>query len=250
MQHIQIGLDGVVNPNKINLGNKYENNDEQLAFELPSEYNDYKKYLVGVIKRQDEPNLSVVLPINGDTFNVSSGLTWHDGTWYLYVMCREHDLDLSQERVDLSAKNGEHVFISNGFIGIVNKSYIDQENVQNAPLDSNLQIVYDDLLLLKKQLEDMMQGGVGGDGLVVPWDKVSGKPKTFPPDVHTHTKTQISDMPTSLSDFSNDVGYLTDVPQDYVAETKAELDKKPNVSDFAEMSNNDILAIANKILFA
>ena len=32
----------------------------------------------------------------------------------------------------------------------------------------------------------------------VPWTGVTGKPSTFPPSVHTHTKAQITDFPTSL----------------------------------------------------
>lgn len=32
----------------------------------------------------------------------------------------------------------------------------------------------------------------------VSWDGISGKPSTFPPSTHTHTKSQISDFPTSL----------------------------------------------------
>lgn len=386
MQIVQIGLDGVVTPNRLNIGNKYENNDEKLILDLPQEYKDYTKYMIAVMraKEEGEKDKTIVLPIQDNVFTVSSALTWTEGDYYLYVMCRENTLDLGQEVVDITAKDGEHVFISNGFIGTIAKSYIDADNVKNAPLDSNLQTIYDDLVTLKEEFKDIISGGgtvtsiawdkvsgkptefpptqhdhndlyygktevddklnakldkyqgknqvgktlmVGDDGNVqfidlvndvipqvippvvgdvvekekpkiveaavkkveetitptieevnktvnthtsqiaqnasdiellkqsggsgvVTWEGVQNKPNTFPPDAHAHTKTEISDMPTSLSDFSNDVGYLTDVPQDYVAETKAELDKKPNVSDFAEMSNNDILAVANKILFA
>lgn len=43
----------------------------------------------------------------------------------------------------------------------------------------------------------------------VTWANVSGKPSTFSPSTHNHTKSQITDMPTALSQFSNDVGFIT-----------------------------------------
>ena len=44
MIELSIGLDGVVSEKKINIGNKYENNDEVINFTLPSEFDNYHKY--------------------------------------------------------------------------------------------------------------------------------------------------------------------------------------------------------------
>ena len=38
---------------------------------------------------------------------------------------------------------------------------------------------------------------------------IKNKPAAFPPSSHTHVAAQISDMPTKLSQFTNDAGYLT-----------------------------------------
>ena len=38
---------------------------------------------------------------------------------------------------------------------------------------------------------------------------IKNKPAAFPPSSHTHVVAQISDMPTKLSQFTNDAGYLT-----------------------------------------
>lgn len=46
------------------------------------------------------------------------------------------------------------------------------------------------------------------------WANVTGKPSTFAPSTHTHTKSQITDMPTKLSQFTNDSGYLTEADVD------------------------------------
>ncbi|HBE87481.1 MAG TPA: hypothetical protein DDW53_22320 [Lachnoclostridium sp.] len=41
------------------------------------------------------------------------------------------------------------------------------------------------------------------------WSEISGKPTSFSPTAHTHTKSQITDMSTKVSEFENDVGYVT-----------------------------------------
>lgn len=40
------------------------------------------------------------------------------------------------------------------------------------------------------------------------WDEITGKPISYKPITHNHTKIQITDMPTDLSEFSNDSGFL------------------------------------------
>lgn len=43
------------------------------------------------------------------------------------------------------------------------------------------------------------------------WSNITGKPSTFTPTAHTHTKSQITDMPTKLSQFENDIGAGTGI---------------------------------------
>ena len=54
-------------------------------------------------------------------------------------------------------------------------------------------------------------------------------PSSFPPAVHTHTKSQITDMPAKLSQFANDIGYITaadvDTSQNHTHANKTVLDK-------------------------
>lgn len=61
------------------------------------------------------------------------------------------------------------------------------------------------------------------------WSEISGKPSSFPPAAHTHTKSQISDMPTKVSAFENDAGYVTpadiDTSQNHTHANKSVLDK-------------------------
>lgn len=61
------------------------------------------------------------------------------------------------------------------------------------------------------------------------WTEITGKPSTFAPSAHTHTKSQITDMPTKVSQFTNDTGYITaadvDTSQNHVHANKSVLDK-------------------------
>lgn len=158
MIEVKIGLDGVPSPNKIVLGNRWENNDEKIHFDVPVDFDSYNKYVIGVMK-QSTGNQTVVLPVKDNIMYVSSDLTYLNGNWNLYLMCRQGTLDLENEEIDLGAQNDEHVFISDGFIGTVNKNMIEQDAIENIPLDTNLQIVYDELMALKKNILDQINGG-------------------------------------------------------------------------------------------
>lgn len=178
MINVQIGTDGVPSERKVTLGNKYENNDESIHFDLPQEFDSYYKYVIGVISVNGESH-TVVLPVNENIMVVSSALTYYSGNWSLYVMCRENEVNLEAEQIDISAKQGEHVFISDGFIGVVNKSSIEADIVNNLPLDTNLKPIYDDLIRLKEQLEGIVVGNTT-------WDNILEKPTEFPPTAHDH----------------------------------------------------------------
>lgn len=158
MIEVKIGLDGVPSPNKIVLGNRWENNDAKIHFDVPADFDSYNKYVIGVMK-QSTGNQTVVLPVKDNILSVSSDLTYLSGNWNLYLMCRQGVLDLGKDEIDLGAQNDEHVFISDGFIGTVNKNMIEQDAIENIPLDTNLQIVYDELLALKKNILDQISGG-------------------------------------------------------------------------------------------
>ena len=157
MINITIGLDGTVNKNKIILGNKLENNDEVIDITVPEEYANFKMYMIAVIKPKGSDKITRLLPINDNRFSISNQLTLYSGNWTLYVMLREQELDLNQDNVDIRAKNDEHVFISNGFTGIINDNLIEKYDLENIPLDTNLKPIYDDLLALKQQCEELLQ---------------------------------------------------------------------------------------------
>ena len=156
MIDLNIGLDGVPSLRKLNIGNKYENNDEMINFILPNEFENYNKYIIAVIKQNGE-KITKVIPIVDNIFYISSNITYIAGNWSMYLICRENEVDIEAETIDISAKNGEHVFISDGFIGVVSNSLIDKELIDNIPLDTNLQIIYDSLVRLQEELTTKLE---------------------------------------------------------------------------------------------
>lgn len=161
MIDIKIGLNGVPSLKRVILSNKYENNDEFIQFELPTDFDNYHKYVIAIIKQKVNNTTQTttrVLPITNDNkLYISTKLTYIAGNWNIYVMCRQQEVDLSQDEVDISAKKGEHVFISDGFIGVVNANLIESDYVNNEELDTNLKPIYEELLALKRQCEELLQ---------------------------------------------------------------------------------------------
>ncbi len=83
----------------------------------------------------------------------------------------------------------------------------------------------------------------------VSWGDIDDKPSTFTPSSHTHTKNQVTDMPTKLSDFTDDLGtnpththsqYLTSVP---VASTTVAGKVKPDGTTITSAADGTISAV-------
>ena len=83
----------------------------------------------------------------------------------------------------------------------------------------------------------------------VSWGDIGDKPSTFTPSSHTHTKNQVTDMPTKLSDFTDDLGtnpththsqYLTSVP---VASTTVAGKVKPDGTTITSAADGTISAV-------
>lgn len=62
----------------------------------------------------------------------------------------------------------------------------------------------------KLSSEDGYEVYAAGTAASVPWSGVTGKPNTYTPSSHTHTKSQITDLPTKVSELQNDSNYQTD----------------------------------------
>ena len=202
---IKIGIDGIPSEKSILLGNKYENNDTIINFELPSDFDNYNKYVIAVNGSE-----SRIIPVLNNRMTVSSALTELAGNWAMYLMCRETSIDLSQYVPDISAKDNEHVFISDGFVGTVVNVQIDKRTVERIPLDTNLKIAYDDLMNLRATIIEQVKG------LDAYYEK-------------TNTNTQdIANLKTNKVDKVSGKGLST---EDYTTEEKSKLAGLSNYDD-------------------
>lgn len=247
MIDLNIGLDGVPSLRKLNIGNKYENNDEIINFILPSEFDNYNKYIIAVIKQNGE-KITKILPIVDNIFYISSDITYIAGNWAMYLMCRENEVDIEAETIDISAKNGEHVFISDGFIGIVANSSIEKELVENTPIDTNLQLVYDDLLALKNELIEKLNTPISYNNLI-------DVPKEFKPISHNHddryyTKEEIDNsINNEISNRTAQYNELKDDVEQKISKEVSDRTTQYNTlnTKLGEKSNNGHKHVVNDI---
>lgn len=212
MIDLKIGLDGVPSLRKVTIGNKYENQDEIISFELPSEFDTFDKYVISVIKINGQKYTSI-LPIINNQLIVSTQLTQYAGKWSMYVMAREKtSLDLNTTPVDISAKDNERIFISDGFIGIVSDSEIEKENIEALTLDANLQIIYDDLEKLRNEIVEGMKTPLSYNQLIDVPTKFNPAPHDH--DARYHTKEEMDLKLANKADVNHthEIVDITDFP--------------------------------------
>lgn len=139
--------------NNIVLGNRYENNSEQITFQVPEKYNDFNKYILGTMRWKNNP-ISVIIPLSNDTLIVTTLLTQYYGDWKLCLMCRETLIDMDSPTIDITPTEYEIVFVSNIIIGSVNKGTVETNVFENYKIDENFKILYDDILEKIKDFEE------------------------------------------------------------------------------------------------
>ena len=242
MVNIQIGLDGVPSLRKVAIGNKYENQDEIISFTLPSEFDNFDKYVISVIKINGQKYTSI-LPIINNQLIVSTQLTQYAGKWSMYLMAREKtSLDLNTTPVDISAKDNERIFISDGFIGVVSDSEIEKENIEALTLDANLQIIYDDLAKLRDEIVERMKTPLSYTQLIdVPTEF---NPAPHDHDARYHTKEEMDLKLVNKADVehSHDDLYYTKLKTDDLLKSKSDVTHNHNESYYGKSEVDDLLS--------
>ena len=242
MVNIQIGLDGVPSLRKVTIGNKYENQDEIISFTLPSEFDNFDKYVISVIKINGQKYTSI-LPVLNNQLIVSTQLTQYAGKWSMYLMAREKtSLDLNTTPVDISAKDNERIFISDGFIGVVSDSEIEKENIGALTLDANLQIIYDDLAKLRDEIVERMKTPLSYTQLIdVPTEF---NPAPHDHDARYHTKEEMDLKLVNKADVehSHDDLYYTKLKTDDLLKSKSDVTHNHNESYYGKSEVDDLLS--------
>lgn len=153
---IKIYSNRSVHPNQITISNQYENKTRYIEFDL-SEIPQGNRYL---IVSQNEKSYAFLLGKDG-TFEVTSALTWNPGKVY-YA-----NIVVSNVLINDKIESTSALFVSDTINMYVSKNYINADSLAEQPLPKELQIVYDDLLNLKKEIETKLANGDfnGKDGV-------------------------------------------------------------------------------------
>ena len=157
---IKILNDRSVRPNSLLISNKLENNSRTLEFDTSSIDDNLQngfKYLILEINNQNVP-----FPLIDNKFEVQSNLTKTPGKYRALYVITNIQLDHSTPVINPTTTN----FISDTFILSIDDNFLDTQQMADMPLPQPLKIVYDDLLLLKTQLEQGLSDGsfVGPQG--------------------------------------------------------------------------------------
>lgn len=141
-------------PNRLFVGNQYENKIEKVKFNFP----DYEGYHYLIINKSGE---SYAVPLLNDVFYVDSLLTFKSGIYESHAVISGKKLEQTTE-IDGSVLT----FISNPISLIVNRNKINAGSLSEAPLPQNLQIVYDKLFDTYTQIKSDYDSGAfdGKDG--------------------------------------------------------------------------------------
>ena len=127
-------------------------------------------------------------------------------------------------------------------------------------VDEQCNDIAKDLLLEDRKLYlKKSDGNKIGDGVVLPvsgsitWEKVTGKPATFTPSSHSHSKSDITDfptIPTKTSQLTNDSGYLTEHQDISGKADKTELHSHSNKSIIDSITSSKVTEWNNKSTFS
>jgi hypothetical protein len=154
--NITITLNGSIAPKQsFQLGYKYENVQDTLTFIIPTKYYDYNHYLALQLESEDTDttNPTILIPLNKVdntvVFTISSIVTKNAGTYQITFLSTE------KEVVDGNIKEANQVFVSNVFTGYIIDNFL-TDPVNDESLDPNIQLIYDDLLNLRKELEQKL----------------------------------------------------------------------------------------------
>ena len=155
MIYISIDVNGTPSPKEIKIGNQWENLDETIQFSFPESFSKLHKYAVACTYRKDtKERISRIFPLTDGRLVISSLITSLPGLWNIYTFCKSSEVDLDAKSIDLRAKEGEHISISDAITARVNANNIDIESIKNVDMDPNIKIVYDDLFDFKIELEN------------------------------------------------------------------------------------------------
>lgn len=149
---VNIDSNGKVKTSSKTLCNQYENGVAQFKLNVPPDWQDdsYFYYLC-VVPPESAGIKQYAVPLTEEfIFLISSGITWHLGTWKFVFMV------LNSELPDTGVVPTEGIVsISDSWEGSVNKSILNLDDLAEQPVDPNFTLLYTDLMALRNSVENI-----------------------------------------------------------------------------------------------
>ena len=149
---VNIDSNGKVRTSSKTLCNQYENGVAQFKLSVPPDWQDDSYYYyICVVPPESAGIKQYAVPLTEEfIFLISSGITWHLGTWKFVFMV------LNSELPDTGVVPTEGlVSISDSWEGSVNKSILNLDDLAEQPVDPNFTLLYTDLMALRNSVEDI-----------------------------------------------------------------------------------------------
>lgn len=214
---IKVYLNRKVSETQITIGNQYESGVNAIAFdlsELKEKWPNGNIYLLVSRKEHTWP-----YSIDDGEFKIEYVLTWKRGFYQMNVV-------VTDEKITDQLESSNTIFVSDTINAYVNENQINAKALNEQELPRELQIVYDDLITLKKNIEKDLADGkyIGPQG-----------PKGEPGDVTEEYRNLASQIAQNASDAqasatnaqvsAKNAQKALDDTKDFVNQTKTELNQ-------------------------
>lgn len=214
---IKVYLNRKVSETQITIGNQYESGVNAIDFdlsELKEKWPNGNIYLLVSRKEHTWP-----YSIDDGEFKIEYVLTWKRGFYQMNVV-------VTDEKITDQLESSNTIFVSDTINAYVNENQINAKALNEQELPRELQIVYDDLITLKKNIEKDLADGkyIGPQG-----------PKGEPGDVTEEYRNLASQIAQNASDAqasatnaqvsATNAQKALDDTKDFVNQTKAELNQ-------------------------
>lgn len=188
---IKVYLNRKVSETQITIGNQYESGVNAIAFdlsELKEKWPNGNIYLLVSRKAHTWP-----YSIDDGEFKIEYVLTWKRGFYQMNVV-------VTDEKITDQLESSNTIFVSDTINAYVNENQINAKALNEQELPRELQIVYDDLITLKKNIEKDLADGkyIGPQG--PKGEKGEPGPKGDPGDVTEEYRNLANQIAQNASD--------------------------------------------------
>ena len=146
---VNINSDRSVFPKELKVANRYEIKTNVLNIKFSFDFPE-NSFVYLVLTRNQ---IQYYYPLINNSFSFDSNETWINGGWIGYVLISKAEI------IDGVVNSSEALFISDAFGLTVGDSEFNIKKLEQQELPAQLHLLYDDLLHLKAELEELIRNG-------------------------------------------------------------------------------------------